>query len=137
MTTETQRNRKRIAEAMEALAAADTNPFYALWSDDFIWRPMVGGVWSTAYQGKENVANSLFRRLRKQFDTPYTNTASNIFADGRHVVVECQGQVTLKSGKAYNNRYCFVIEMRDGRMVELREYLDSALAEAVLEPFAA
>jgi uncharacterized protein len=45
--------------------------------------------------------------------------------------------VTLKSGKTYNNRYCFVIEMADGKMREVREYLDSALAEAVLEPLPA
>lgn len=31
-----------------------------------------------------------------------------------------------------NNSYCFVIRMKDGKMVELREYMDTALAEARL-----
>jgi ketosteroid isomerase-like protein len=34
----------------------------------------------------------------------------------------------------YNNRYCLVIRMKDGKMREVREYMDTALAEAVLDP---
>ena len=35
-------------------------------------------------------------------------------------------------GEDYNNSYCFVIRMRGGKLVELREYMDTALAEARL-----
>jgi hypothetical protein len=50
------------------------------------------------------------------------------------VVVLCRGEVTTRRGKAYNNSYCYVIRMRDGQMVELREYFDTELVTAALVP---
>lgn len=127
-------NKEIVAKAMAALATGDNRPFYEAMAEDVIWRPMVGGVWGEVHHGREQARDHLFAPLRKQYASTYTNTATNIFAAGDAVIVEAQGAVTLKSGKAYNNRYCFVIEMAGGRMTEVREYLDSALAEAVLEP---
>ena len=46
----------------------------------------------------------------------------------------CRGEVITKTGKPYNNTYCFVIRMRDGKMVELTEYFDTELVTAALEP---
>lgn len=133
--TPTERNRAIVTAAMDALATGDQRLFYDAFADDIVWRPMpVRGPWSHAVQGKEAARDQLFVPLRRQYADRYTNTATNILADGDFVVVECKGAVTLKSGKAYNNQYCFVIRMEDGRMKEVREYLDSALAEAVLEP---
>jgi uncharacterized protein len=48
------------------------------------------------------------------------------------LVVLARGQVRTIRGEDYNNSYCFVSRMRDGKMVELREYMDTALAEARL-----
>jgi uncharacterized protein len=55
------------------------------------------------------------------------NTAERILADGEHVVIQCRGRVTTVSGKPYNNTYCWVIRMADGKMKELTEYCDTAL----------
>lgn len=130
-------NKEIVANAMAALAGGDSRAFYEAMAEDMIWRPMVGGVWGEVQHGRERARDNLFAPLRKQYASAYTNTATNIFAEGDVVIVEARGAVTLKSGKAYNNRYCFVIEMAGGKMAEVREYLDSALAEAVLEPLSA
>jgi ketosteroid isomerase-like protein len=50
------------------------------------------------------------------------------------VIVELLGGVPLKAGGRYDNRYCFVIRMTEGKMVEIREYFDTALADRLLEP---
>jgi len=47
-------------------------------------------------------------------------------------VVECRGQVTTKSGKPYNNTYCYVCRLQDGKLKELTEYFDTQL---VVETF--
>ena len=73
------------------------------------------------------------RPLFSQFADAYRNTATRIIAEDDHVVVECQGQVTTKSGKPYNQRYCYVCRMADGKVRELTEYLDTELVTAVLE----
>ena len=50
------------------------------------------------------------------------------------VVVECRGEVATRTGKQYDNHYCYVIDMREGKMLALTEYMDTALAEAALVP---
>ncbi|HVI32984.1 nuclear transport factor 2 family protein [Phenylobacterium sp.] len=130
-------NKRIVTGVMEAMARGDSGPFYDAFADDLVWRPMTNGVWGKVHRGKAAARDELFLPLRRQYADRYTNTATGIFADGDHVVVEAQGAVTLKSGKRYDNRYCFVIRMKDGKMTEVREYLDSALAEAVLEPLPA
>ena len=35
-------------------------------------------------------------------------------------------------GKRYDNDYCFVFRMQDGKIVEVREYMDTILADAAL-----
>jgi uncharacterized protein len=130
-------NKDIVAQAMAALATGDSRPFYDAMADDCVWRAMCGEPWGRVIEGKERARDELFAPLHRQYVRPYTNTAVNNFADGDTVIVESRGAVKLKSGKAYNNRYCFVIEMAGGQMREVREYLDSALAEAVLEPLPA
>jgi uncharacterized protein len=40
-------------------------------------------------------------------------------------VLEQRLQATLASGRRYGNDYCFVIEVRDGRIRRMREYMDT------------
>ena len=72
--------------------------------------------------------------LFAQFADRYTSVAHRIIADDRHVVVECSGKVTTKSGKPYNNSYCRVCRIEDGRLRELTEYLDTELVATALDP---
>jgi NAD(P)-dependent dehydrogenase (short-subunit alcohol dehydrogenase family) len=51
--------------------------------------------------------------------------------DGERVAVEAQGHVVLRSGRTYANRYNFLFVVRDGLIVELREYNDTALVRDV------
>lgn len=129
-------NGKIVTEVMHALARGDTKPFAEAMADDFTWRMMGHGSWGKVYLGKDKVRDDMFVPLTKQYADRYTNTATNILADGDFVIVESQGAVRTKQGKAYNNRYCFVIRMADDKMRELREYCDTALADEVLLPLA-
>jgi len=49
------------------------------------------------------------------------------------VVVEFRGRATTKAGKPYNNNYCWIYRIADGRLQELTEYLDTELVTAVLQ----
>ena len=72
--------------------------------------------------------------LFAQFAGTYRNRATRIVCDGDVVVVECRGDVATQVGRRYDNHYCYVIDMREGKMLALTEYMDTALAEAVLSP---
>lgn len=125
-------NKRIIAQAFEGLARADAVPFLDAMAEDFTWSVEGSSPWSRRYEGKAAVRDELIRPLFANFATPYRNFADEIIAEGDRVVVLARGEVKTVRGDDYNNSYCFVIRMRDGKMVELREYLDTALVDRVL-----
>lgn len=125
-------NKQLLRAAFDGLAKADATAFLDLMADDFVWIVEGQSKWSTRFDGKEAVQRDLVAPLFANFATPYRNFAEEIIAEGDRVVVLCRGEVTTTGGDDYHNSYCFVIRMRDGKMVELREYMDTALAERVL-----
>jgi ketosteroid isomerase-like protein len=72
--------------------------------------------------------------LFAQFADRYTNTAEQFIADGDHVVVQSRGRVTTKAGEPYNNTYCYVCRLAEGKLRELTEYCDTALVATALSP---
>jgi ketosteroid isomerase-like protein len=133
-TNTTERNRATITAIFEAMSRGETRPFGEAMADDFTWHMTGTTAWSGTYTGKADVQQRMLRSLREQWATRYKSTPSRILADGDYVVVETRGDVTTKTGKLYNNTYCFVIRMRDDKMVDLTEYFDTELVTAALEP---
>ncbi|MBX3608984.1 MAG: nuclear transport factor 2 family protein [Hydrogenophaga sp.] len=129
-----QANKALMQSILSALAQGDGRPFVDAMADDFCWTFKSIGPWRGTYRGKRAVRDELLAPLLAQFAERYTNTASRFIAEGEHVVVECQGRVTTKAGQPYNNQYCYVCRLEGGQLKELTEYMDTALAEAVLTP---
>lgn len=127
-------HKSALQQAFDALAEGNGQPFVALMADDFRWVMTGSTAWSRTYEGKQAVLGELFKPLFAQFQRPYRNTAQRFIAEGDDVVVLCQGQVTTRRGKPYNNRYCYVCRFGDdGCMHELIEYFDTELVSAALE----
>jgi ketosteroid isomerase-like protein len=125
---------KRIVEHIFAeLAKGNRTAFADRMADDFTWTIKGTTAWSGTYRGKAAVRSELLDPLFAQFADQYTNTARRIIAEGDHVVVEAEGKVTTKSGRRYDNAYCFVLRLADGKLRELTEYMDTELVTAALE----
>lgn len=125
-------NKSIMQAVFDELALGNGKPFVAALSDDVVWTMHGDTAWSGTYAGKDAVLGKLFAPLFAQFDTRYKNRALRITAESDIVVVECRGEVRTKSGKAYNNSYCYVCRMRDGMICELTEYMDTKLVSEVL-----
>ena len=126
-------NKRIIAEAFDGLSRADARAFIDSMDDDISWIIMGQSRLSHRYDGKAAIQEELVPALFANFATDYRNFAEEIIAEGDRVVVLARGEVKTVRGEDYNNDYCFVMRMRDGKIVELREYCDTALAEARLE----
>jgi ketosteroid isomerase-like protein len=55
-------------------------------------------------------------------------------AEGDRVAIEAVGKGRLRNGRSYDNRYHFLMEVRDDRVVAIREYMDSAHVVAAFGP---
>lgn len=124
-------NKQLVRAAFEALGQSDVRPLYELMRDDFAWIIEGRSRFSRRYEGKQAVKRELLDLLFQAFATPYRFTIDEIIAEGETVVVRGRGEVRTKAGQDYNNSYCFVLRLEDGQLVELREYLDTALVERV------
>ena len=58
-------------------------------------------------------------------------TPDNLIADGEFVAMQSRGKSTAKNGKSYNNTYCHVFRINNGKIRELTEYLDTELVTSV------
>jgi hypothetical protein len=132
MDSTTQAGKALLQRIFDGLAVGDGKPFLGSLADDFCWHMIGGTAWSGSYRGKQAVQQELLRPLFANFETTYRNRAVRIIGEGEWVAVECRGEVTTKSGEAYNNQYCWVCRVQDGQLKELTEYMDTQLVDRVL-----
>ena len=127
-------NRELMQEIYDELAKGNRMPFRNALAEDFRWIMKGRTAWSRTYDGRDAVRKELIQPLYAQFADDYKNTAIRIFADGNYVIVECEGAVTTTAGRPYNNQYCMIFRLENGKIKEMTEYLDTALVNETLAP---
>jgi ketosteroid isomerase-like protein len=128
------RNREVMETAFTEAARGNGAAFRDAMADDIRWTVPGTMRCSGTYAGKEKVLTELFRPVMAQLSENYSYRATRFVADGDIVVVQIEGNNTTKAGKPYNNSYCYVCRMEDGKMKEVVEYLDTKLFSELIEP---
>ena len=130
----TAENKQLVQRVFAELASGNGQPFMDALANDARWTVIGSSPWSRTYEGKRAITNELMRPLFRQFAGEYKARAIRIVAEDDVVVVEARGEVTTKSGKPYNQAYCYVFRLAGGEVQELTEYLDTDLVNQVLDP---
>lgn len=128
-------NKKLIEQVFADAASRSGTTFLDSVTDDVRWIVTGQYSWSHTFAGKEQVFNGLLGHLRSLLQDRTRTVAHTIIAEGDVVVVEAKGDNVSKTGVRYDNDYCMIFRLRDGRIAEVKEYCDSALVERVLGPF--
>ena len=119
------------------VAEGDGSLFVEHLADDVILRVSGQYSWSRTFTGKQSVLRDLFGVVRERTSGVRKTIPLRFVADDDIVVVEGRGEMTSQTGVPYNNEYCLIYRLREGKIVEITEYNDSALCERVLGPFTA
>ncbi len=123
---------KKVAiEFFEAGNRGDLGRCTELLSDAIAWTDIGTTKFSGTYTGKENVSENLLGPLFGQLKAGIYTDIENVIAEGDFVVVQSRGTAETIDGTPYNNTYCHVMRIVDGRILEVTEYLDTALTNAV------
>ena len=125
-------NKKLMEEIFAGLADRNGTLLIERMSDDFRWINIGTSKWSGTFDGKAAVLRDLLAPLRARLVERSRTVARRFIADGDYVIVEARGDNITKAGKPYNNEYCFVFRLSDGKIKEVKEYSDTALVDAVL-----
>ncbi|WP_428313014.1 nuclear transport factor 2 family protein [Hydrocarboniphaga sp.] len=67
----------------------------------------------------------LLRGLVRMIPGGMRMTVKGITAEGARVAVEIESEGAFANGGAYHNHYHFLIEIREGLIVSVREYMDT------------
>ena len=124
-----------IESVFAAWAEGDIQPFLDAMSDDFRWVFPASWSWSGTWEPKAVVVQDLLRGgIGSRLNGPFRQEPDFVLIDGDQAVVQTRGYGTTRSGDAYNNTYCLVFQIRDGRLTEVIEHCDAALVDRVLGP---
>ena len=117
---------KEVVRQMREAKGIDA--ILATMSDDVRWTLIGATRFSGTLKGKQEIVEKLFKPIFAQLETPGSNVIDNIIAEGDYVVVQQHGVGRrTKSGKDYNNTYCIVYKLADGKIKEITEYCDTEL----------
>jgi ketosteroid isomerase-like protein len=128
-------NKKLVQQVYTDAANRSGTTFYDNLADDACWIVTGQYSWSHRFEGRDAIMNGLMGHFRSLFAERPRTVAFNFIADGNYVAVEARGDNLTKSGLRYDNQYCMVFRIENGKIKEIKEYCDSALVERVLGPF--
>jgi ketosteroid isomerase-like protein len=125
-------NKKLMQDIFAAVAVGNRALLLESLADDVTMRVSGQNSWSRTFKGKASLVRDLYGYLSTLLADGRRAIAHRFIADGDLVVVEARGEMMTKAGVHYENEYCLVYRLERGKIVEITEYLDSALCEAVL-----
>jgi hypothetical protein len=124
---EVQRNKQVVLDAYSGRPGA----LMAAFAPDIEYT-LMGSThrFARTFRGRDDVALNLFAEVGAVLARGRM-TPINAIAEGAQVVVEFEGEGRTKDGRDYNNRYCSVFRIANGRITHIREYLDTDLTRSV------
>lgn len=132
---DTEATREVIKAYYDALRKGDRDALLELLAEDCEWLPPPGAP-IEAIKGGAALADALGRNVVKTtFDLskPFNLEVRRVLADGNIAVVQQRLTATAKAtGLPYDNQYCWVYEVNDGRIVHMEEYADTLIASRAM-----
>ena len=128
-------NKKLVQQIFADSAARSGTTFADNLAEDASWIVTGQYSWSHEFRGRDAIQNGLMGHFRSFFAERPRTLAFNFIADGDYVAVEARGDNVTKAGLRYDNQYCLVFRIENGKIKQIKEYCDSTLVERVLGPF--
>lgn len=121
-----EQNKKLAREFFDHFNANDVAGALGLMADDATWR--IAGkpehLPAAGVYNKEQIAR-LLHNMAGQLPNGLKMTVKGLIAEGDKVALEAESYGELRNGRIYNQEYHFVVTIRDEKIREVREYLDT------------
>lgn len=122
-------NNKRIVRSFyDAGNRGDMKGCLDLLDEQVTWTNIGSTEFSGTFSGKQALLRPVFGRLQAGI----TATVHRLIAEDDCVAVQLSGHAMTTEGQPYNNTYCHVFRIQDGKVREVTEYFDTELAATVL-----
>jgi uncharacterized protein len=123
----TAENKELIRQMFAEISKGNAEVYLNAVADDVQYTIIGTGKYSSLYNGKQDVIARLLGPLGAQIEGNLEITPFNFIAEGEYVAMQANGKSMSKNGVAYNNTYCHVFRIVNGKIKEITEYLDTEL----------
>ncbi|MDJ0751416.1 MAG: nuclear transport factor 2 family protein [Woeseiaceae bacterium] len=127
----TEDNKQLVLDFYAAGARGDMDACFAMLADDIQWTNIGSTKLSGTFVGKQALVEQLLGPLFGQLKAGISSEIERLTAEGDIVVAQTSGTAETHDGTPYNNTYCQIIRIADGKFAEVTEYMDTALVDSV------
>lgn len=127
---ETERNKQCARELFVAIGRGDAQTIADSYAEDGVLHTMGHTLISGRFT--RNQIRDAASGVLGAFPQGIAFTLHNLTAEGDRVAVEAESLGIHVSGKRYNNHYHFLLRFRDGKVVEMKEYMDTELVTDII-----
>lgn len=121
-----QDNKTIARQFCERFTAGDIPGVLALMADDIhYWILGRRDVTPSAGSHTKAEMEGIFRAMQARMPEGVTFTAKSVIGEGDEVALEAESHGKLTNGRVYNNQYHIRMRIREGKIAEAREYLDT------------
>jgi ketosteroid isomerase-like protein len=121
------KNEKIARNFFKTLSTGKLEKIRPLFHEHATWKVMATGIPGEGERkGRDNIVDNFLAPVRGMFvDGDPKVVVDRLICQGPMAVAETRGLGTFRDGRPYSNRYAFVLEIKDGKVYALREYMDS------------
>ena len=120
-------NKELVRNMFAELSKGNGQAFLDKMADNVRFTIIGSTKFSGTFNGKQEFVNKVLMPLSSQLEGGLTITPDNFIAEGDYVALQARGNSRTKSGGTYNNTYCQVFRIANGKVQEVTEYLDTEL----------
>ena len=118
---------ERVREIFKGLENGEGSAFFQHVAENVDWTVMGTHPLAGHYLSKKAFIEGTFAKLGQVLPYGAQLHTENVIVEGDQAVVELHSLATAMNGMRFDNHYCWVVSFRDGLIVRVRAYLDSAL----------
>jgi uncharacterized protein len=122
-----------VRKIFKGLENGDGATFFEYVADHVDWIVMGTHPLAGHYRSKKAFIEGTFSKLAQVLPKGAQLHLENLIVKDDQAVVELHSLATAKNGMRFDNRYCWIVYFRDGVIVRIRAYLDSAMVARLFE----
>ncbi len=126
-------NKQMIRDAFEAWSRGDGRVFFKLVADDVRWTVIGSTPISRTYNSKREFRSAL-GAMADHLASELKVVPRDFIADGDKVAVQFESHAAGKNGSAYDQTYCWVLRLAEGKVREVVAYLDTEMVTKLFAP---
>src|SRR5262245_2885154 len=127
----TRTNKEIVIALWKAFAARDEDQMRSYLAEEATWMAPADNATAKflglpgGMSGREQIVRFIVDQFPRMYAQAVKVDYKSVYADGDTVVVEMTLSATLANGRNYSNAYCFVHQLKDDKVIEMREFMDT------------